>query len=251
MTVSAIVLAAGKGLRLGLSVSKPLSIIDSKPLIIYSLKAFNCSDSIDEVVIAANPSNIRGIADQVKRYKIDKVKVIVLGGERRQDSVYNGLSAINPFADLVLIHDAARPLVAKDKISALVRHAAKDGAAILAVPVKATIKKVKSPPLIPPFSKEGLKGDLKIKDKSRLLIVDKTLDRDELWEAQTPQAFKKDLLLEAYKRFRDSDVTDDASLVEKLGARVNVVLGSYNNIKITTPEDLVLAEAIIKKYRKR
>jgi 2-C-methyl-D-erythritol 4-phosphate cytidylyltransferase len=135
--------------------------------------------------------------------------------------VANGLKAIGPQADLILIHDAARPFITKGLVSSVIKEARKAGAAIAAVPVKATIKKVKN-------------GS----------VVEKTLDRGKLWEIQTPQVFKKDLILKAYKKFKRIPATDDAMLVERLGAKVSVVLGSYSNIKITTPEDLIIAKGI-------
>ena len=122
-----------------------------------------------------------------------------------------------------MIHDAARPFIDKDTVTAVIKTAQNTGAAIVGVPVKATIKKL-----------------------TGKFVVKATIEREGLWEIQTPQVFKKRLILNAYKKFGNADVTDDAMLVEKLGQRVSVVLGSYNNIKVTTPEDLILAQAIAK-----
>jgi 2-C-methyl-D-erythritol 4-phosphate cytidylyltransferase len=140
---------------------------------------------------------------------------------------------MNPKTELVLIHDGARPFVAKDTITSVIKEAKRSQAAIVGVPVKATIKKIETK---------------RLKCGPRF-VVEKTLDRDCLWEIQTPQVFKKDLILEAYQRFGNTEVTDDAMLVEKMDFDVSVVPGSYSNIKITTFEDLVLAEAILKRQK--
>jgi 2-C-methyl-D-erythritol 4-phosphate cytidylyltransferase len=150
---------------------------------------------------------------------------VVLGGKRRQDSVTRALAALPGKAELVLIHDCARPFIDAGLVSAVIREAEKSGAAVVGVPVKATIKEVH-------------RGSVK-----------KTLDRKKLWEIQTPQVFKKAVIVEAYKRFGRKTVTDDASLAERVGRRVSVVTGSYSNIKVTTPEDIAIAEAILKHTR--
>ena len=230
MYVTAIVLAAGKGLRLKSKISKPLIKIDSKPLIIYSLNTLSKHPYIKDIIVVANRRNLQDIRNKIKQYRIDKIKDVVLGGQVRLASVVNGLRAIDNHTDLVLIHDGARPFIDRDIVSSVIKTAKSSGAAIAGVPVKATIKSVK-------VSKcQSVKEN----------IVEKTLDRSKLWEIQTPQVFRKDLILKAYNKFGDIDVTDDAMLVEKLGAKVSVVLGTYNNIKITTPEDLIVAQAIAK-----
>lgn len=223
--LSAILLAAGRGLRLRGRISKPLIKINSKPVIIYSLEILSRHTCISDIIVVANKDNLGGIAGQIEKYRLGKVKRVVLGGALRQDSVWRGLQAVDSRADLVLIHDAARPFISKRQVVMLADEAGKSGAAILGVPVKATIKQC----IV----------------HSAKCIVKKTLDRERLWEVQTPQVFKKDLILEAYKRFRHIAVTDDSALVEKLGVKVSVVLGSYENIKITTPEDLAIAETIV------
>ena len=219
--VTAIVLAAGKGERFKSKVPKPLVKIHSKPIIAYSLQAFSAHPSVKDIIVVVNAANRGAVIKIIERYRIDKISGIVKGGRRRQDSVKNGLKAVNPCSDVVLIHDSARPFINMQMVSSLIAAGQKHGAAIAAVPVKATIKVV-----------------------SRSGKVQETLDRSRLWEIQTPQVFKKALLLEAYKRFSKLDVTDDAGLVEKLGAHVAIVMGAYTNIKITTPEDLAIAEVI-------
>lgn len=218
---SAIVLAAGCGKRLNSSVAKPLVKINSKPIIVYSLETLSKHPYIKDIIVVVNPKNKKQIAEKIKQFGIPKVKRIVLGGKQRQHSVRNGLKALGCNCNLVLIHDAARPFIRKKDLSAVIKLADNTGAAILGVPVKATIKR----------------GTSKF-------VVENTIERNNLWEIQTPQAFKKDLILQAYKKFGRNPVTDDAMLVEKLGKKVSLVCGCYNNIKITTPEDIIIARAI-------
>lgn len=227
MHVTAIVLAAGKGLRLESKVPKPLIEINSQALIIYCLKTLDKHPRIKDIILVVNSKNLKYIGKKIKQYRIRKIRNLVLGGKRRTDSVFCGLRAISPHTDLVLIHDAARPFIAKKFVSSVIKEAARCGAAVLGVPVKATIKEVRSPQL-----------------RTHGKFVKRTLNRNNFWEVQTPQVFKRDLILQAYDKFKDREVTDDASLVEKLGHKVSLVRSSYSNIKITTPEDLILAEAI-------
>jgi 2-C-methyl-D-erythritol 4-phosphate cytidylyltransferase len=226
MYVSAIVVAAGRGRRFGHKASKAVVKLNSRPAIVYSLAVLNAHPQIKEIIIAANPANIRALRNIIKLYKITKATKVILGGKERRDSVANGLQAISPQADFVLIHDAARPFITKKLVTSVIEEAARSGAAIAAVAVKATIKKV-----------------------AGSFIVEKTLDRKSLWEAQTPQVFKKDLILKAYKRFKRQEATDDAMLAERLGAKVSVVPASYSNIKITTPEDLLIAKGIAEVWK--
>ena len=156
-------------------------------------------------------------------YPFKKISAIVPGGKERQESVFLGLQAIENKDEIVLVHDGARPFVKERYIHNLVERAANDGAAVLAVPVKDTIKRVK----------EGL--------------VDETIDREELWSIQTPQAFQLELLKDAHQRAIQDRVlgTDDASLLERQGQKVVIIEGDYDNIKITTKEDLIFAEVIL------
>lgn len=223
--VTAIVLAAGRGERLKSKIPKLLARIGTKPIIIYTLEALSKHPSVKGIVLVVRAKNSKEIIAKIKKYNIRKIACLVEGGAKRQDSLGNGLRAIDSRTDLVLIHDAARPFIDKELVSSAINKAKKSGAAIVGVPIKATIKKVRGS------------------------VVEKTIERRNLWEIQTPQVFRKDLILKAYKRFGKIDVTDDAMLVEKLGKKVSIVQGSYNNIKITTPEDLVLAEAIAGEIR--
>jgi len=225
-TCAAIVLAAGKGLRFKSSVSKPLAEIDDKPVIIHSLEILSKVRQISEIIVVVNQINKKKIYEQINKFRITKVKKIVIGAKVRQGSVKNGLSVVDASIGLVLIHDAARPLIDVKTVASVIFEAKKSGAAILGVPVKSTIK-------------EGIRasGDQGIRVKN-------TLDRFNLWEIQTPQVFRKELIVEAYKKFGKHTVTDDSMLVEKLGHKVSLVMGSYKNIKITTPEDLIIAKAM-------
>ncbi|MFZ2938624.1 MAG: 2-C-methyl-D-erythritol 4-phosphate cytidylyltransferase [Candidatus Omnitrophota bacterium] len=226
---SAIVLAAGRGRRFNSSTPKPLVKINSKPIIVYSLETLSKNPYIKDIIVVVNPKNKKQIIEKIKQFGILKVKKIILGGRQRQDSVRNGLKALGCNCNLVLIHDAARPFIREKDLSAVIKLAKNKGAAILGVPVKATIKAASC--------RRHVSGPGKV-------VVAKTLNRENLWEIQTPQVFKKDLILQAYKKFGRSHVTDDAMLLEKLGRKVYLVCGCYNNIKITTPEDIIIARAI-------
>jgi 2-C-methyl-D-erythritol 4-phosphate cytidylyltransferase len=219
--LSAIILAAGKGQRLGARISKPLVKINNKPLINYSLQVFSRHPDIDEIIVVYSRQNKKQIIKAIENCSFKKIKSFVIGGLRRQDSVYNGLKRVSQKSDWVLIHDSARPFIDKASISKVIAEAKKFGAAILGVPVKATLKSVSS-------------GGL----------VNKTVDRSNLWEIQTPQVFRKRLIARACEKYLKENVTDDASLVEKLGRRVKIVEGKYENIKITTRVDILFAQLI-------
>lgn len=231
--VTAIVLAAGKGLRFGSAKPKQLILLGGKPVIIHSLLALSGSEYINSIVLVVDPLHKENILKQVRRYQVPKIRRVISGGRRRQDSVLNGLKALDKDPGLVLIHDGVRPFIDKKCVDGLIRQAVKTKAAILAVPVKATIKKAFNP-----GRGEGLR-------------VRQSLKRDELWEVQTPQAFDKDLLIKAYGRGNRGNVTDDAMLIERMSKPVSLVMGSYENIKITTPEDLIVAQAILRNRGKR
>ncbi|MCU0666850.1 MAG: 2-C-methyl-D-erythritol 4-phosphate cytidylyltransferase [Candidatus Omnitrophica bacterium] len=238
--VTAIVVAAGKGKRLKSRVAKPLIKLSGKPLLAYSLEVFNRHPCIDEIIVVVNKRICQEVFKIIRRYRIDKAGKIVLGGLRRQDSVACGLSQVSNCSEIVLIHDAGRPFVTGEIISRVLKEVSKSGAAVAGVPVKATIKQVK---------RKKEKGEIISKNPKvqNQILVEKTLDRKLIWEAQTPQGFKKDIILSAYKKYGKFDVTDDAMLVEKTGHKVSMVLGAYSNIKVTTAEDLVITGEIIKR----
>ena len=231
MFVEAIVPAAGLGVRMKSFLPKPLVKIGKKPVIIHTLEALAKNRDIKRILVAVSPDNLNRFKEVISGYKIGKSLSFVAGGRTRRDSVKNCLKEIFGETDFVLIHDAVRPFISQGLISRLIAEAKKSRAVICGVPVKATIKKV---------------AVRRPSSVVRSLTVAQTLDRENVWEIQTPQVFAKSLLTAAYKRYANRAVTDDASLVEKMGQKVKVIEGSYFNIKITTPEDLILAKAILK-----
>lgn len=226
--VSVIMPAAGLSLRMGTEVRKPFIMIGEKPVFFYTLEKFCKLKRVKEIIFVVNKEDLSTViekwSDELKIFKVTK---IIAGGKRRQDSVYQGLSRLDSDTKIVLIHDAVRPLVKKDEIEAVIKRTEEKGAAILASPMKLTVKKV----------------------NSSLEIIE-TVPRNDLWMAQTPQGFKRDLILKAYEKIKDTkaELTDDAEVVEKAGHTVEVVPGSYDNIKITTREDLRLAELLLTKH---
>jgi 2-C-methyl-D-erythritol 4-phosphate cytidylyltransferase len=216
--VVAIIVAAGSSRRMK-GVDKLLAPLGGRPLIAYSIAAFVRHPAIMDLVVVASETNEAGIREIVDAEAPGRATV-VLGGGRRRDSVLNGLRAASD-CDYVVIHDAARPLVDAAMIDQALAGAHEVGAALCAVPVSDTVKRAD------PSGK-----------------VSSTVTREGLWLAQTPQAFRADLLLHAHESI-DLDVTDDAALIELLGEPVKLVLGSTRNIKVTLPEDLVLVQALL------
>jgi len=224
MKVQAIIPTAGMGTRMQGSVPKPLVKIKDKPIIVYSLKAMAHSSLIGDVILAANESTINELERIVRDYHLDNVSGIVVGGETRSDSVFNALKTVDTQTEVVLVHDGARPLISTDIINEAIVACNGADAVVVAVPAKSTIKIV----------------------DSETMIVKDTLDRSQLWEVQTPQVFKKDILIKAHQNKKNGfNPTDDAVLVENMGIPVKVLRGDYRNIKITTNEDLILAEAFL------
>jgi 2-C-methyl-D-erythritol 4-phosphate cytidylyltransferase len=199
---------------------KMFASVKGRPLLGYTLEAFQRCDSIRQIALVLNQANLDMARELVCLEGLGKVTAICLGGERRQDSVHAGLMTLNP-CDLVAIHDGARPLIDIEVIEAGLAAAAEVGAAVPALPVVDTLKEVGSRDLI-----------------------ERTVPRQRLWAAQTPQIFRYDLLLEAHERVHE-DVTDDASMLEQLGYPVKVYPGSPRNIKVTSPGDLKLLEAFL------
>jgi 2-C-methyl-D-erythritol 4-phosphate cytidylyltransferase len=228
MKTVALVAAAGLGRRMGSARPKTLLEIERKPVLVWTLGAFQKHPQIDEIVLVFQPECLEIARDLVDRYRVSKVRAIVAGGATRQASVKNGLAAVDAAADFVAIHDGARPCVDAASISRVLAAARRFSAAVLGVAVKPTIKSV-----------------------DRNGMIQKTLLREGLWEIQTPQVFRRALIVEAYRRYGSRRASDDASLVEHLGGKVVVVEGSYFNIKVTTPEDMVLARAILRGRRRR
>lgn len=221
--VAAIIPAAGLGLRLKSRIPKPLVTMGTKPIVIHTLEAFHRNRYIKRIILAVGEKNIDRFRIILDKYRIKKNIDLVCGGSSRGDSVRNCLEKIPNDADFILVHDAVRPFVSFKLISRLINEVKISEAVICGVPAKSTLKSIGK--------------DYK---------VCATLDRKDIWEIQTPQVFRKELLIKAYHKYRNLAVTDDASLVERLGVKVKVIYGSYFNIKVTTPEDLVFANAILK-----
>ncbi|MDD5174505.1 MAG: 2-C-methyl-D-erythritol 4-phosphate cytidylyltransferase [Candidatus Omnitrophota bacterium] len=221
--VAAIVPAAGSGKRLKARTKKPFVSLAGRPLITYALKALDSSKYIDEIYVAADPDSIKRLESVIYKYGIRKVTKIVAGGKTRAGSVKNCFDLVNPLCDIVLIHDGARPFPGDSDIMNSVLLAGRFGGCVTAIPMTDTVK---------------------LADKR--LFIKKTIDRSSLWRAQTPQAFRYGMLKKALCEAKDiSGVTDDASILENLGRRVKILKGSPRNIKITTIEDLKIAEVLI------
>jgi 2-C-methyl-D-erythritol 4-phosphate cytidylyltransferase len=221
--VSAIILAGGKGKRMGKDISKQFILVKDKPIIYYTIKKFSDCKLIDEIILVLPKDEIEYCKKEVlEKYSL-KVDKIIEGGKERQDSVYNGLKALKN-SDIVLIHDGARPFVSEKIILEGIENAKKYGAAAPGVMPKDTIK---------------------VKDE--LSFSKETLKRESLIAIQTPQVFKKDIIVKCHERVREDNisVTDDTMVVEKYGYKVYLYDGDYTNIKVTTPEDLILCEYLV------
>ncbi len=220
--VGAVIVAAGSSQRMG-GVDKVTALLGGKPVLVRVVDVFQRCDRIHQIVIVLSQQNMELGKQLVAEQGWSKVTDVCLGGELRQDSVAAGLSKLNN-CDWVVIHDGARPLVTESLIERGLEAAGETGAAIAAVPVTDTIK---------------MAGD----DQ----IIQGTPPRQSLWAAQTPQVFRFDIITEAYRQAKYHEVTDDARLVEQLGYKVKLYMGSYDNIKVTTPNDLVLVEVLWQK----
>jgi 2-C-methyl-D-erythritol 4-phosphate cytidylyltransferase len=205
---------------------KQFHSLGGKPILAHTLDKFETCPLIRSILLVVGQEDMDYcLKEIIEKYKFQKVSQIVPGGKRRQESVKNGIDALPKDADVVAIHDGVRPFVTNAMIEDTIHSAARVGAVVLAMPVKDTIK-VSNP--------DG--------------TVLKTLDRESLWQIQTPQTFRVNVIKEAYYRAAEDGFvgTDDASLVERLGVKVHILPGSYTNIKITTPEDLFLANLFLR-----
>ncbi|BFU90101.1 MAG: 2-C-methyl-D-erythritol 4-phosphate cytidylyltransferase [Nitrospira sp.] len=210
---------------MGGSVPKQFLALGGQPLILHSLRVLQTSSIIEEVILAV-PQNEMDycLKEIVAKHRFTKVTKVVPGGHERQDSVRHALEAVHDDVDVVLVHDAVRPFLTEHMVEEVVKAARAKGAAIIAVPMKDTVKQV------------GVDH-----------VIERTIDRQSLWLAQTPQAFRRDWLLAAHRKAHAEGVraTDDAYLIEWAGHTVCVVEGSGENIKVTRSEDLVIGEAIL------
>ncbi|CAJ1004518.1 MULTISPECIES: 2-C-methyl-D-erythritol 4-phosphate cytidylyltransferase [Brevibacillus] len=226
MNTGVVIVAAGSGKRMGAERNKVWLPLGGEPILAHTVRLFANHPEIGEVVLVVSE---RDHADVLAWLRREKLKLTVaLGGAERQDSVRSGLAALSPDCSYVLVHDAARPFVTREQISELIRRVQREQATIMAVPVKDTIKVI------------GANG-----------TVQSTPARESLWAVQTPQAFRVSLLREAHQAALGAGKTgtDDAMLVEWLGHPVTVMMGSYENIKITTPDDLWLGEEILRRRK--
>lgn len=229
MFYEVIILAAGQGKRMNAGRNKVFLELLGTPLIVQTIKVFDQDKYCKKIILPINPQEKELFDHLIKQFQFNKEIELVAGGKERQNSVYNGLKHISDIgSNIVLVHDGARPFVNHTLIGQLVESAKEHGSAIPGVRVKDTIKRVKA--------------DGQVLD---------TVERSSLWAVHTPQAFRVSILKKAHEEAEESGFlgTDDASLVEELGTKVYMVEDDYNNIKITTPEDLYIAEAIINKLR--
>lgn len=222
--VSVVFPAAGAGRRMQAGRNKVFLKLAEKPILVHTLLKFSDCPSVDELIVVVAPGEEAYIEELLRGMRALKPYRVTAGGSERQYSIANGLRLVDPAAEIILVHDAARPLVSVETIERVIEEARRTGAAIAAVPEKYTVKVV---------------------DEHR--VVKDTIPRETLWEVQTPQGFQRDILLRAYRQAEEDDFlgTDDASLVERVGVPVKVVESDYRNVKITTPEDLVLAESLL------
>lgn len=228
--ITAIVLAGGSGSRMNSAVKKQYLHVDDKPLLFYSLKTFEDSCVNEIVLVVADSERDYCRKEIVEKYGISKVNIIAAGGRERYHSVYNALKAMEP-CDYVLVHDGARPFITEEIIVRALNQAYIDGACVVGMPVKDTIR---------------------IADKDS--FAKETPSRDMVWCIQTPQVFSYNIIYDSYERFfRDGEkiaVTDDAMIVETmLKKKIRLIKGSYSNIKITTPEDLEIAQVLLRNMK--
>jgi len=225
MKADAVIVSAGKGHRFMKGKKKQFYLLADKPILAHTLDKFENCPLIHSILLVVGQEDMDYcLKEIIEKYQYLKISQVVPGGKRRQESVKNGIDALPKDVDIVVIHDGVRPFVTEEMIEESIRSAVRFQAVVMAMPVKETIKMVQ---------RDG--------------TVLKTLDRESLWQIQTPQTFQVKLIKEAYHRATEDGfiATDDASLVERLGVKVHILPGSYTNIKITTAEDLMLANLLL------
>lgn len=220
-----VIVSAGKGTRMKSSISKQYLLLNGKQVLIHTLEAFQAVEEVIEIVLVVGADEVSTCEQAIETYQLSKVKIVLAGGRERQDSVFIGLQALSDNINWVMIHDGVRPLIKQEHIQHLYQQAKAMGAAVLAVPVKETIK------MVDPHNN-----------------ITATPERSLLWSIQTPQAFSRETIMKAHQLAEREQFlgTDDSMLVERMGLAVHVVEGDYTNIKITTPDDLAWAEFLIK-----
>ena len=233
-SVTAILPAAGLGTRMGAETPKQFLSLDGVPVLLFTLRRLAACPAITDFVIATRAEEVDSVTASVNAANIGRPVIVVRGGATRQESVGNALAEAPSAADLILVHDAVRPLVTRDQIERVIAEAEACDAAILGIPAMDTVKEVK---------RASLPTDV--------ALITATIPRERVVLAQTPQAFRASVLLEAFARARQDGVTasDEAGLVERLGRDVHVVVGSERNLKITRPGDMELAEFYLRQER--
>jgi 2-C-methyl-D-erythritol 4-phosphate cytidylyltransferase len=218
--VIAVVPAAGLGKRFGEGTNKPLIMLGAKPLVIWAVEALQNMPEIGEIIPVVKEADIELCGRLFQEYSINKIKQIIPGGRERQDSVFNGLKYLDGKGAVVLVHDGVRPFVDISIVKNALQELKDCDGVVVGVPLKDTVKEVRN------------------------CVISKTPDRDLLWAVQTPQVFHYEPLFNAYEKAMADSIytTDDSALVERNGGTVKVIMGSYMNIKVTTPEDLLIAE---------
>lgn len=224
--ISVVIPAAGMGKRMNNNINKQYIKLEGKEVLARTVEKFNNNKFIDEIIVVARADEVEFCKENIiNRYGFDKVKSIISGGNERMNSVYNGLKKVKKDCNIVLIHDGARPFITDKIIKQSIDETIKFDSTVVGVKVKDTIK---------------------IVDNNNKVID--TPDRDYIWAVQTPQTFKYDIIMGCYDKAISENikVTDDSMIAEKYGYSVKMILGDYNNIKITTPEDLLFGEKILK-----
>ncbi|MCI8629054.1 MAG: 2-C-methyl-D-erythritol 4-phosphate cytidylyltransferase [Firmicutes bacterium] len=227
---SAVIPAAGTGIRMGTKTKKQFLKLGEKEIIAYTIQKFEQCNQVDEIVLVTARDTMDLLTNIVKREGFQKVSAIVEGGKERQNSVYEGICAVSERAEIITVHDGVRPFVKVEDIAKTIITAQQKGACVLGVKAKDTVK---------------------ICNAENQIVT--TPERNFVWYIQTPQTFQKELLIKAFERAEKENFigTDESVLVERDGTTVFVVEGSYENIKITTPDDIIIGEAYLKKEREK
>lgn len=222
---TAVIVAAGKGKRMGTEISKQFLPLGGKEILAHTVQKFEKAEKIRDIILVTGADSLQDVQEMAQEYGWEKIVSIVAGGKERQDSVWNGLQQVAADTEIILIHDGVRPFVTEDILNISIETALEMGGCVAGVPAKDTIK---------------------VCDGENIAIA--TPDRNVLWQIQTPQTFQKERIVKAYEQAKEDGFvgTDDASFAEHCGYPVKVIMGSYRNIKITTKEDLIIGEAFLK-----
>ena len=225
---TAVIVAAGKGKRMGGEISKQFLLLSGKEILAHTVERFELVKEIRDIILVTGAEAQQDVRNMAQEYGWKKLRAVVVGGKERQDSVWNGLQAVSEDTEIVLIHDGVRPFVTKEILLHSIDMALEMGGCVAGMPVKDTIK---------------------VCDEKGIAV--QTPDRNTIFQIQTPQTFRKEIICHAYERARADGFigTDDASLVEYSGYPIKVIAGSYRNIKITTQEDMLIGEAFLKEER--